>query len=214
MARVRRGGSLTGKILAALLAIAVPLAAQEPTGSGGSAAAGAALGAYSGFVLGGAAAWIPCNQTISGIGCLRTGAGIGAGLGLASGIALGLADSDAIGEAYGRAGIGLVGGSLVVAALGPFLDRWSWKDVVAGGVIGSSIAAGSPGAWIGLVLGTGVGVGLWQLIPGVELPDAVSAGLLGMAFGGITSWIVSAVEADADGSPASPAVLSIHLAVP
>jgi len=210
---VRRGSRQTA-ILALLLAIAVPLGAQEPTGSGGSAAAGAALGAYSGFVLGGAAAWIPCNQTLSGIRCVRTGAGIGAGLGLASGLALGLADSGAVGDAYVRAGIGFAGGSLVFAALGPFLDRWSWKDVVAGGVLGSSIAAGGPGTWIGLALGSGVGVGLWQLVPGVELPDAVGVGLLGMAFGGITSWIVQAVQAGEDGSPAGPAVLSIHLAAP
>ena len=209
----RRAGSPTWGLLAALLAITAPLTAQEPAGSGGSAVAGAALGAYSGFVLGGAAVLIPCNQMIAGVRCVRTGATIGAGVGLAAGIALGSSDTGGIEDAYRRAGIGLAAGSLVVAALGPFVDRWSWKDVIAGGVVGSSIAAGSPGTWLGLVIGAGAGVGLWQLVPGVDLPDAVSVGLLGMAFGGITSWVVRAVEADSRSS-GSPAVLSIRLTVP
>jgi hypothetical protein len=196
---------------AVLLAVPAPAAAQ---GSDGAAVAGAALGAYSGFVLGGAAALIPCNQTYSGLGCVRAGALIGTGAGLASGIALGLADSDDIEDAYARAGIGLAAGSLALLALKPFLDRWSWPDVAAGAVIGSSIAAAGKGAWIGLAVGSGVGVAVWQLVPGAALPDAVGIGLLGMAFGGIASWVADAVDAEGDGSSPGTPVFSIRLAAP
>lgn len=198
-------------VTTALLAVNGSAAAQ---GSDGAAVAGAALGAYSGFVLGGAAALIPCNQTVSGLGCVRAGALVGTGAGLASGIALGLADSAQIEDAYARAGIGLAAGSLALVALEPFLDRWSWADVAAGGVIGSSIAAAGQGAWIGLAVGSGVGVALWQIVPGAGLPDAVGIGLLGMAFGGIVSWVAEAVDGDDEGSSPGTPIVSIRLPAP
>ncbi len=170
--RTHARGSL-GRSLPVLLAALVTLGpgtarsvtAQEVSGSEGATAAGAALGLYTGAALGGLASLIPCNQTRAGISCVRTVAVLGAGIGLASGLTLGREDSDAIWNAYRRAGVGFVAGSAVVLALKPFVDRWSWADVAAGGVIGSSIGAGGSGAWIGLVLGMGVGVGLWQLFP-------------------------------------------------
>lgn len=144
---------------------------------------------------------------------MRTVAVLGAGIGLASGVTLGREDSDAIWDAYRRAGVGFLAGSAVVLALKPFVDRWSWADVAAGKVIGSSIGAGGSGAWIGLVLGMGVGAGLWQLVPSVEMPDAIGFGLIGMAVGGFTSWIIRAV--DAGDSPASDLpVLQFDVAVP
>ena len=189
------------------------LLAQEASGSTEATVAGAAIGLYAGAALGGLASLVPCNQTLAGISCVRTVAVLGAGIGLASGVTLGREDSDAIWTAYRRAGVGFVAGSVVVLALKPFVDRWSWADVAAGGVIGSSIGAGGSGAWIGLVVGLGVGVGLWQLVPSMELPDAIGVGLIGMAVGGFTSWIIRAV--DAGDSPASDLpVLQFDVAVP
>ena len=188
--------------------------AQGAEGSDGAALAGATLGAFAGAALGSLSSIIPCNQTMAGISCVRAVATVGAGIGLGSGLALGLEDADAVSDAYGRAGIGLVAGSAVVLALKPFVNRWSWGDVGAGAVIGSSIAAGGSGAWIGLVVGTGVGVGLWQLLPSVEMPDAIGLGLIGMAVGGFTSWIVTAVEAGGDAPPSDLPLLQFDLGVP
>jgi hypothetical protein len=200
----------------ALLCIFAPSEgrAQEGEGSDASAVAGAAIGLYSGAALGGMAALIPCNQTISGVRCVRVGAGVGAGVGLASGLTLGLRDSDGVWDAYRRAGIGLAAGSLFVLALKPFVDRWSWGDVGAGAVIGSSIAAGGSGAWIGLAAGTGAGLLLWQLAPSVDLPDAVGVGLLGMAAGGFISWIARAIEAGNETPPSDLPGLSFRVAAP
>lgn len=188
--------------------------AQEVSGSDGATVAGAALGLYAGAALGGLSAIIPCNQTMAGISCVRAVATIGAGIGLASGLTLGGQDADAVWHAYERAGVGLVAGSVAVLALKPFVDRWSWGDVGAGAVIGSSIGAGGSGAWIGLVIGTGVGVGLWQLIPSVELPDAVGLGLIGMAAGGFTSWIIRAVNAGDESATTDFPLLRFDVGVP
>mgnify|MGYP001816271525 FL=1 len=187
--------------------------AQETGGSTEAAVAGAAMGLYAGAALGGLASLIPCNQTMAGISCVRTAAVLGAGIGLASGVTLGREDSDAIWTAYRRAGVGFLAGSAVVLALKPFVDRWSWADVAAGGVIGSSIGAGGSGAWIGLVAGMGVGFGLWQLVPAMELPDAIGVGLIGMAVGGFTAWIIRAVDAG-DSPPSDVPVLQFDVAVP
>jgi hypothetical protein len=192
-----------------------PLApAQEVSGSNGAAVAGAALGLYAGAALGGLSAIIPCNQTMAGISCVRAVATIGAGIGLASGLTLGGQDTEAVWNAYERAGVGLVAGSVAVLALKPFVDRWSWGDVGAGAVIGSSIGAGGSGAWIGLVIGTGVGVGLWKLIPGVELPDAIGLGLIGMAAGSFGSWIIHAVNAGDDTAPSDLPLVRFDVGVP
>lgn len=187
--------------------------AQETGGSTEAAVAGAAMGLYAGAALGGLASLVPCNQTMAGISCVRTVTVLGAGIGLASGVTLGREDSDAIWTAYRRAGVGFLAGSAVVLALKPFVDRWSWADVAAGGVIGSSIGAGGSGAWIGLVAGMGVGFGLWQLVPSMELPDAIGVGLIGMAVGGFTAWIIRAVDAG-DSPPSDVPVLQFDVAVP
>ena len=188
--------------------------AQGAGGTEGAAVAGAALGLYSGATLGGLASLIPCNKTLAGVRCVRGVTALGGGIGLASGIALGSEDQDAVWDAYRRAGFGLVAGSVAVLALKPFVDRWSWADVGAGAVIGSSIAAGGSGAWIGLVLGMGVGVGLWQVIPSFDLPEAISVGLAGMAIGGFTSWIIRAANAGSDTAAADLPVLTFNLGVP
>jgi len=187
--------------------------AQGTSGSTEAAVGGAAMGLYAGAALGGLASLVPCNQTMAGISCVRTVTVLGAGIGLASGVTLGREDSDAIWTAYRRAGVGFLAGSAVVLALKPFVDRWSWADVAAGGVIGSSIGAGGSGAWIGLVAGMGVGFGLWQLVPSMELPDAIGVGLIGMAVGGFTAWIIRAVDAG-DSPPSDVPVLQFDVAVP
>ena len=188
--------------------------AQESGGSDGATLAGAALGIYAGAALGGLSSIIPCNQTMAGIRCVRAVTALGGGIGLAVGATLGREDEDAVWDAYRRSGFGFAAGAVVVLALEPFVDKWSWADVAAGGVIGSAIAAGGSGAWIGLVAGTGIGVGLWQLVPSVEMPDAIALGLAGMAVGGFTSWIVKAIDAGDDAAASDLPVLQFDVAVP
>jgi hypothetical protein len=54
---------------------------------------------------------------------------------------------------------------------------------------------------------------LWQAVPSFDLPNAVGLGLIGMAVGGFTSWVVRAVESG--GEPASDLpVLQFDLGVP
>lgn len=189
-----------------------PVVAQESMGSPEAAVAGAALGLYTGAALGGMASLIPCNQTYAGVRCVRLGAALGAGIGLASGIAMGDADAELVRRAYRRAGFGLAAGSLVVVALKPVLDRWSWSDVAAGAVIGSALGAGGSGAWAGLAIGSAIGVAAWRAFPSVDLPDAVAVGLLGMAGGAFVTWIVRAADAG-DGGGDGPA-LSFRVSVP
>ncbi len=213
--RARRGVALL--LVSGALGLssgAVPSAvAQSTEGSGEATAAGLALGLYSGAALGTLSAIIPCNQTLAGIECVRTVATLGAGIGAMSGLSLGLQDSEAVWKAYERAGIGFAAGSIVVLALKPFVDKWSWGDVAAGGVIGSSVAAGGRGAGIGLLAGGAVGVALWQLSPDYDLPNAIGLGLIGMALGGFTAWVVNAVEAG-DQPPSDLAVLQFDVGVP
>lgn len=194
-------------------AVAVTAHAQSTEGSGEATAAGAALGLYSGAALGTLSSIIPCNQTLAGIACVRTVATLGAGIGAMSGLSLGLQDSEAVWDAYGRAGIGLAAGSVAVLALKPFVDKWSWGDVAAGAVIGSSVAAGGRGAVIGLLAGGALGAALWQLSPGYDLPDAIGLGLIGMALGGFSAWVVNAIEAG-DRPPSDLPVLQFDVGVP
>jgi hypothetical protein len=202
--------------LAVALAIVAPdfAIAQETQGSDGATVAGAALGIYAGAALGGLSSIIPCNQTMAGISCVRAVTALGGGIGLAVGTTLGREDADGVWDAYRRSGIGFAAGAVAVLALEPFVDKWSWADVAAGGVIGSAIAAGGSGAWIGLAVGTGVGVSLWQLVPSFEMPNAIALGLAGMAIGGFTSWIVRAVNAGDDSATSDLPVLQFDVAVP
>lgn len=177
--------------------------------------AGAALGLYSGAVLGTAGALIPCGQTYAGIRCVRTGAGAAAALGLVSGIALGEADADAVWSAAEGAGIGALIGSAAMLGLKPFVHRWTWGDVAAGGVVGAAVGASGAGAGIGFAAGSVLGLALWKLSPAVDLPDAVSIALFGLAAGGMTHWLVRAVDAgERAETSASPTVLTLRIPIP
>jgi hypothetical protein len=46
-----------------------------------------------------------------------------------------------------------------------------------------------------LASGAAIGVVLWQAIPSFDLPNAAGVALMGMALGGVTSWVIRAVDA-------------------
>ena len=81
--------------------------------------------------------------------------------------------------------------------LKPLAQRVGWEDVFAVGLMGGAIAATPRGSAIGAAVGTGVGVVLWRSVNWFNLPDAVGAGLAGMALGAMTEWLLTAVDVTA-----------------
>ncbi|MGW8283738.1 MAG: hypothetical protein ACWGON_10605, partial [Gemmatimonadota bacterium] len=160
-------------VLLSLLAADGGLQAQERVGStDGSTWAvvgGAALGAYSGTVLGTVGSLIPCTRTYAGPACVRPAAIGGGFLGAMSGAALGAVDASGVEDALLAGGIGAAIGGTALLAMQPFLERWSWGDVAAGAVIGGAVSSSGPGPTIGFGIGAVVGIATWQLLPSVDL---------------------------------------------
>ena len=192
--------------------------AQNPVetsdGSTLAAAGGAVLGAYSGAVLGTIGSLMPCTRTYEGPDCVRPIAISGGLVGALSGAAIGAADADRLGDRFVAGMFGAAAGSATMLALQPFLERWSWGDVGAGAVIGGAVASSGRGALIGVGVGAVAGLAAWQLIPSVDETGVLYATLLGLAAGGIGSWVWQAVDAQdsAGGAPgAQPAVLGFTI---
>ena len=214
----RAAGSITMICLLTLSCGTAGLWGQETTdstnGSTWAAVGGAALGAYSGTVLGTLGSLIPCTRTYEGPACVRPaaiGGGIIGGLG---GATIGAVDASLIENSLVAGVIGASVGGAALLAVQPFLERWSWGDVGAGAVIGGAVAASGPGAAIGFGAGALVGVATWQLIPGVKLPDAVAVTLFGLAAGGIGGWVWRAIDAKENENAAAgaqPAVLGFSI---
>lgn len=168
--------------------------AQETSGSTPAALGGAALGLYSGAVFGVLGSFIPCSQTYAGATCVRVATATAAAIGMAGGIALGHADAAGVGDRAAGAGIGALVGLGVGLALKPAVQRYGWHDVAAIALAAGGIGVSPKGAVIGLGIGTGVGLALWQLLPAFELPNALAAGLAGMAIGGIGALLHDGVQ--------------------
>ena len=218
MSVFRAAGSSGAIWLFALSCGSAGLRGQEttdsPEGSTWAAVGGAALGAYSGTVLGAVGALMPCTQTYEGPACVRPAA-IGGGIvGGLAGATLGAVDASLVGNSFVAGVIGASVGGAALLAVQPFLERWSWGDVAAGAVIGGAVAASGPGAAIGFGAGAIVGVATWQLFPGVKLPDAVAVTLFGLAAGGIGGWVwraIDAKESQHGSAGAQPAVLGFTI---
>ena len=174
------------------------MAAQEDGGSGWAAVRGGALGLYSGALLGAAGSMIPCTQTAAGVKCVRAAAAAGGVIGLISGLYLGDADEDGIAASYRGAAYGALAGAAVGFALKEVIPHYGWLDVATGAAIGAGVGAAAEGSVIGLAVGSAVGVVLWRAVPAIEFPDAVGIAVAGLAVGGLTSWVVRAVDAQDD----------------
>ncbi len=191
-----------------------PARAQTSTGSDWARVGGAALGAYSGSVLGMLGGLVPCNQTLAGHRCVRVTAVGGGAVGLVGGFYLGDADADRVGDAALAAGIGFAAGTLVgLVAMSP-AEGFGWSDVAALGLMGGAVGASGPGSAIGFGAGALTGFVLWQAVPSFEFADAVGLSLIGLAAGGLTGWVVRAADAqggaDAAAQQAVPLVLSVR----
>jgi hypothetical protein len=96
-----------------------------------------------------------------------------------------------------RAKSGLVGFSVGVAvafAGRPFFQRVGLQDVFAVGLVGGAIGTQPRSALLGAAVGTGIGLGLWQTLPGFEAPDAVAALLAGTMIGVLVGWVGDAAD--------------------
>ena len=200
-------------VVLALLGLMLKPASAQDSGSDWAIVAGGALGLYSGAVLGMAGGMIPCSQTYAGASCVRLVGISGGAIGLASGLYLGAEDEDRVVDALRGAGYGLLIGSAAGFTLSRIVPYYGWLDVVAGGGIGAAVGASAEGAVIGLAVGTVVGTVLWRSVPSFELPDAVGVAVMGLAVGGLATWVIRAVEAGGDRTSAQSAILSVSLKI-
>lgn len=189
----------------------VTTSAQDADGSTWAAVGGAALGAYSGALLGTVGSLIPCTRTYEGPTCVRPAAIAGGLIGGISGASLGAADAGRVEDYFVAGAIGAGVGAAAMLAAQPFLERWSWADVGAGALVGGAVASSGTGAAIGFGAGAVIGVAAWQLIPAMKLPDAAAVTLFGLAAGGIGGWVFRALDAHDKEDGGEPALLSFTI---
>jgi len=124
-------------------------------------------------------------------------------IGLAGGVAAGARDERTIGRAATGAGVGFLIGAGTGFVLKPLVQRFSWQDVAALGLVGGAIGSAPTGSAIGVAAGGVTGLLLWQAFDGFEMPHAIAVALAGLAVGGLAEWVADGTGA---GSIAGPAV--------
>ena len=202
-------------MLGILLALGTPASSrcQDTSGSTGAAIAGAAIGAYSGGMVGTMGSIVPCTQTYWGDKCVRWSAVGGGVIGLVSGAVIGANDSDHIERSAKGAAIGFGIGFAAGAVLKPIAQRVGWQDVAAVGLMGGAMGAAPKGAVIGLGVGTVIGFTLFKTVDGFNMPDFVGAAVGGAALGVLTDWVVSALNASAETGSTTSQQLTIPFSV-
>jgi hypothetical protein len=163
--------------------------------------AGGALGAYSGAMLGTLGSVTPCTETYAGPTCVRWSAIAGGVIGLGSGAVIGANKKDALEDAAVGAGVGFLIGAGAGVVLKPIVQRFSWQDVAALGLVGGAVGAAPVGSAIGFAAGGLTGFVLWKAVDGFEMPNAVAMALGGLAIGGLTEWVVGAADSWSTGQP-------------
>lgn len=196
-----------------LLASFNDAACQEPSGSTGTAIAGATIGAYSGSMVGAMGSIVPCTETYWGHKCVRLSALAGGAIGLVSGAVIGANDSDRIERSAKGAAIGFGAGFAAGLMLKPIAQRVGWQDVAAVGFMGAAVGAAPKGAVIGLGVGTAIGFTLNKTVDGFTMPDLVGAAAAGAAIGVLTDLVVSAFDASSRGEVAASPMLTIPFSV-
>jgi hypothetical protein len=179
----------------AVSAVAPAHATAQLIGSGtGHAAAGVALGAYSGATLGLLGSMLPCARTRDGQRCVVSATSAGAAFGVAMGGLIGSQNEPALKARYERAGLGLLGGGLVGLGLSAAVDRHGWLDAAALAWVGGAVAAAPEGALVGSGIGVATGLVAWVVLPGAGPQDLVLFGLAGMAVGSFYDWAQGAAD--------------------
>lgn len=211
--RGRQGVIIAVLVTAALSAHAVvaPVDAQSPDGDALWTVTGAALGLYSGGVLGLVGTMMPCNRTLDGDRCAASGTGTGAAMGLVMGGLIGGQNRDAIRTRAENAGWGLIAGSVVGLGLRRFVRQYGWADVGAAALLGGAFGAAPRGAGIGGGIGVAAGGVAWLILPDSGVADLALLTLLGATVGGMVDWADGAASAKRDRVPVAP---SFSLSIP
>jgi hypothetical protein len=189
--------------MAAVLIVPSSLRGQDD-GTGWTILAGAALGAYSGGILGTVGGVMPCGYALNPSSCSVTWTLVGAGIAGVSGGRIGNLSQERLGDLATSAAIGFGVGAAVGAVLAPFIHHYAWEDALAMGMIGGAVGASPKGAAIGMAAGLAGGVLLWWAIPTATSQDALQTALLGLAVGGISGWMAEALQGSADGGVVLP----------
>lgn len=162
---------------------------------------GAGLGAASLGILSAVGSLVPCRRTSTGVECVRIFAATGATLGLTAGTLVGQNGNGDLTPLARGAAYGAVAGAVAGLGLRVLMDRSRWLDVVALTAVGGAIGTAPTGSAIGLAAGGGIGLILWKVRPSFTIPDAVGAGLAGMAVGALLEWFDRAGGADSGTTP-------------
>lgn len=211
--RTRLPGLLAAYALAACAFVALPdgLQAQTFEGDTWTTVEGAALGLYSGGMIGLVGTMMLCNRTIQGERCVASGVGTGAAMGMVMGGLIGAQNTVALDARLEDAGIGALAGAVVGIGLRQAVRQYGWPDVGAAALVGGAFGAAPRGSLIGLGAGTVTGAVAWWLVPDSGIADFVMLSLMGAAVGGMVDWAEGAASAKRDRPPPDFTLLSIRV---
>lgn len=191
--RSRTSAALLAAVAVSVVAPAHTTAQLLDSGTG-RAAAGVALGAYSGATLGLLGSMFPCARTHDGQRCVVSATSAGAAFGVAMGGLIGSQNEAALRDRYELAGWGLLGGGLVGLGLSAAVDRYGWLDAAALAWVGGAVVAAPEGALVGSGIGVATGLVAWVVLPRAGPQDVVLFGLAGLAVGAFHDWAQGAAE--------------------
>jgi hypothetical protein len=158
---------------------------------------GAALGLFSGSVLGTVGGVMPCGYALNPSMCSTTFALSGAVLAAAAGAHIGNVDRSQLGDIAKTAAIGAGVGVILGAAIKPFMKQYyGFEDILAIGMVGAAVGASPKGSAIGFGLGLAAGSFLWLTVEQATTQDVLQTALLGLAVGGISGWASNALQAE------------------
>lgn len=184
--------------------------AQQPgENHTGSTLAGAALGFYSGSVLGTAGSLLPCNRTLLGPKCALVSA-LGAGaVGSVAGALIGSDGASALRDRGRGALYGILIGGVAGAILQQGVRQYAWNDALLVAAYGAAIGAAPLGTLVGTGVGAAVGGLAWVALPRTGLADLVMLTLVGSTLGSLYDWVDGASDAGGVDGPVMAASLSV-----
>jgi hypothetical protein len=190
-----------GLLTATTLGVA-PTSTWAQEGSAAARWGGAALGLYSGSLLGLAGGVLPCGQVAATRSCSRITFAAGGAIGGVAGGFLGDADAGRVDDALRASGYGALAGTIVGVVVKEVVYYYGWRDVAAFAALGAAIGPVAPAAALGFAAGGAVGFGLSLIVPSFELTDVAALSGVGLAVGGLAAWAIRAVDArDDSGGP-------------
>lgn len=185
------------------------LVAQGGGGSTSGALAGAALGLYSGGMLGVVGGLLPCDRTLHGRVCVAASGSVGAATGLIGGGVIGHRDEDQVRDRARGAAYGALIGTGLGFVLQQAVRQYAWNDALLVGAYGAAVGAAPRGTLVGTGLGMVVGAAAWAFSPHGGVQDLIMFTVVGSALGGLLDWGERAVNARRGGAGSVTSTFSI-----